>query len=526
MKTLITNLLLSAVILIPFSTNLFAQCEPAPGTGPLACQEAPIFCSILELDGYSCTTSNSGVGLCPALFCGSCENYQFFAFTAGFGDIELEINVSNCNGTGMGSGLQAEIFQTDDCVNFISHSNCVSPGSQGPLNLTAQFLTPGETYYLLIDGWAGDICDYEINVIEDGIPYSDTSGGISGPEFACLQTTGSYSISYPLGVAPNSISWTLSNDNGLITAGEDSTVVNVEWFEIGATELCAAFINNCGENDTLCNAITIDSVLFNDLGHVLSCSFEPFIFGGATITESGIYIDSFLSVQGCDSVVQVSVDVFPPVSTFFMSTICEGDTFSLGNQTITQAGSYIDTLQTFQGCDSIVHLDLTISSPIISSSEIINDDGSGNGLIDIIGVSNGIPPYNFEWSNGQIGPLITELFMGDYEVTVTDAVGCTVVQTFTVTLIIGTSETSISNSIQLFPNPLTSGSILTVEWPKSLGALSNLKIHDLNGRMIFQQSTKTDAGQYQTHLELPPGIYMLDCWIENFHWTEKLVVLE
>jgi len=50
-----------------------------------------------------------------------------------------------------------------------------------------------------------------------------------------------------------------------------------------------------------------------------------------------------------------------PVSVSVTETICQGETYIFHGRPLTTAGSYTDTLQTAHGCDSIVHLALTVN---------------------------------------------------------------------------------------------------------------------------------------------------------------------
>jgi gliding motility-associated-like protein len=61
----------------------------------------------------------------------------------------------------------------------------------------------------------------------------------------------------------------------------------------------------------------------------------------------------------------VSVTVFPELTVLVTDTICTGGPYFFNGQSITNSGFYIDTLQSSNGCDSIVQLNLTISSPPI-----------------------------------------------------------------------------------------------------------------------------------------------------------------
>jgi len=57
-----------------------------------------------------------------------------------------------------------------------------------------------------------------------------------------------------------------------------------------------------------------------------------------------------------------------------------------------------------------------------------NGDGGGVVFVEVI---NGIPPYTYQWSlPGEFGSMITDLFAGEYSVTVTDMAGDFIAQTY------------------------------------------------------------------------------------------------
>ncbi len=78
---------------------------------------------------------------------------------------------------------------------------------------------------------------------------------------------------------------------------------------------------------------------------------------------------------------------------------------------------------------------LTVSITAFSQcSMIVNHNnptcyGSGNGWAEI--TPNGVPPFTFQWSNNLTGQIEYGLYDGFYSITMTDSVGCTAIDTFT-----------------------------------------------------------------------------------------------
>lgn len=131
--------------------------------------------------------------------------------------------------------------------------------------------------------------------------------------------------------------------------------------------------------DTLNNAIGCDSIISLHLTLIPASEFEFFVticqgdsydFGGETLTNSGIYQDTLNNVLGCDSIVNLNLNL----GTFFESTvvenICEGDSYEFGGDTLHVAGIYKDTLLSPTGCDSIITLDLMVHMPVIFSFDV------------------------------------------------------------------------------------------------------------------------------------------------------------
>lgn len=98
--------------------------------------------------------------------------------------------------------------------------------------------------------------------------------------------------------------------------------------------------------------------LFHDTATI--CSGGSYNFRGKTITNPGYYYDSLTTVAGCDSVYQLLLTVNPIYQVTVDTTICGNETFDIRGVRITQSGTYIDSLKAITGCDSIITYNLTI----------------------------------------------------------------------------------------------------------------------------------------------------------------------
>jgi hypothetical protein len=84
------------------------------------------------------------------------------------------------------------------------------------------------------------------------------------------------------------------------------------------------------------------------------CSGDSILLAGTYQTAAGTYTDIFASAQGCDSLVHTALTINPNVSANATATICEGNTIMLGGALQNSAGTYMDTLISFIGCDSVI----------------------------------------------------------------------------------------------------------------------------------------------------------------------------
>lgn len=101
---------------------------------------------------------------------------------------------------------------------------------------------------------------------------------------------------------------------------------------------------------------------YSIIEQVSICFGESYDFYGQTISQSGEYQAAFSTLDGCDSIVTLILEVFPLLHENEFAEICEGSSYQFDGQQITQAGVYEGVFIANNGCDSLVTLTLEVLS--------------------------------------------------------------------------------------------------------------------------------------------------------------------
>ncbi len=124
------------------------------------------------------------------------------------------------------------------------------------------------------------------------------------------------------------------------------------------------------------------------------CDGESYTVGPNTYTTSGQYTTQFLAQDGCDSFVYLDLTVFDIPTTTVDSTICDGGIVTIGGSMYSTSGVFVDTLTAFTGCDSIVTLNLTVNDVYTTDLAVAICDGDvmpvGDSLYTVAGIYQNI----------------------------------------------------------------------------------------------------------------------------------------
>lgn len=100
------------------------------------------------------------------------------------------------------------------------------------------------------------------------------------------------------------------------------------------------------------------------------CIGESYSFNGEEYTLAGTYPVDIPLANGCDSLAILQLEVLLNDTTMLNEYICEGQAYLLGNESYTMAGSYEVPFPAANGCDSIVMLELAVVAPVVTVDSV------------------------------------------------------------------------------------------------------------------------------------------------------------
>lgn len=96
------------------------------------------------------------------------------------------------------------------------------------------------------------------------------------------------------------------------------------------------------------------------------CDNEPIQLNDQDIVQSGTYSELFTTALNCDSTVITNLIVHPTYDIFLEETICEREVYILGTQILNLEGVYTEFFTSVEGCDSVVTVELEVLESFIS----------------------------------------------------------------------------------------------------------------------------------------------------------------
>ncbi len=316
-----------------------------------------------------------------------------------------------------------------------------------------------------------------------------------------------------------------AGDNYLICAAHYGGTPEVEFCMAQPTYLSSVFgFDATGQLALLLNprAIMIRAEVTQDVTltqEITICEGDSYSVGNSTYTISGIYTDSLTTFDGNDSIVNTTLTVLQPYNDTVNVNICNGESYTVGGSTYFNAGTYTDSLTMVNyGCDSIITTNLSVASPIntlVSANQFTLFAILSNATYQWVDCDNGnqlIPGATLQSFAPQIN--------GNYAVQITFN-GCT--------------EQSICHQIEgldiseyeelefsIYPNPVQNSFFIKIE--AEMVNNCQFKIRNSVGQIVWDNEVISSVHYKVDGLNLANGIYYVEMISDQKSSIKKLLI--
>jgi PKD-like domain len=466
LRTLLPMLLFMLVTQVLLSQT-FQKCltlgtiEPP---GAPFCSQTCVYCA---LDGRTDITDipfGGGGGLTdPKFICkGDIEldNPRWYAFVPGTNGIAIEIRTIRCEN---GDGLQAAILE--GCGNSVACESGTAGGAGNNLLLFSLNMQAGNVYTLVVDGFLGDECEFQIGVVGGEInpPPLGPINPIEGEKEVCPKGTFTYKV--PLVENAVNYTWTAppgasidGGGNARIKTGTDANIITVKYGTAGGN-ICVTATNFCNPPKTTCIPITNKTIPITALDTVVLC-FEDLPFSWDQPPFNGVFFPgkytftskAFSSFRGCDSLVRQTIIARPrKFKQLPPNWICEGDCFEINGFQYCDPGSYSERLPAADGCDSTVNFILIRinNKAVIQKPDTLTCEKKSVTLTSTGSTRGAIASYFWKNSSGQTistDTVATVSAPGDYSLIVRSVGGGKFCFDTAFTKVIGVTSVPLANA--------------------------------------------------------------------------------
>ncbi len=183
--------------------------------------------------------------------------------------------------------------------------------------------------------------------------------------------------------------------------------------------------NYYGCMDTTIYNLTVIETLDTNYIDINLCPGEYYTVNGLNYYPPGIYTINLQSVFGCDSIVVVNLIQNYNSNQYYNETICQGETFTQYGFNCDTSGVYTQELQTINGCDSIISLTLNVipnNSTIIFDTICQGEDYFFYGIN--VSDSSGVYQYLAQTSNGCYDTMTLNLLVKENSFFNIDTISC------------------------------------------------------------------------------------------------------
>ncbi len=251
------------------------------------------------------------------------------------------------------------------------------------------------------------------------------------------------------------------------------------------------------------------------------CEGDSALIGGTYESVAGPYVNNYVSLYGCDSVVTTLLAVHPNDSISQSIAICSYDSIFLAGAFQNTAGVYTDNLSSSFGCDSVVTTTLSINiAPSVVFDQVVVICDTSTAFIITGGSPIGGVYSGTGVSTGIFSPSVAGIGAHNITYSYTDSLGCSDVQTssIVVTACTGINDLSVETDFNIYPNPFSD--VLTIS--STSNSEIELSFVNILGEQVY--SARINKGKTEIDLsEITAGIYFVQVATSEKTITKKII---
>ena len=145
------------------------------------------------------------------------------------------------------------------------------------------------------------------------------------------------------------------------------SINNKNYNQIGVYKDTLRTINNC--DSIITTNLSFNSVIIKNQ-FISICEGYSITINNKNYSQTGIYRDTFRTINGCDSILITNLTQLPEHKRTIDTTTCAGKTLIINGKSYIKAGIYNDTIRTNARCDSVLTINLKITPLTIIKKEI------------------------------------------------------------------------------------------------------------------------------------------------------------
>ncbi len=238
------------------------------------------------------------------------------------------------------------------------------------------------------------------------------------------------------------------------------------------------------------------------------------------INSGGIAVDFELDAISCAGDMNGGIDLdmiagAPPYTYEWSNGAETQDLIGIG------AGTYSVLITDALGCNFITSITLSAPEELSVDIQTTPADMGSNGTAAAF-ASGGTPPYTYDWSEGDQTVMIDGLGVGPVSVVITDANGCTAMQTTTIG-VTAVDDIESLTYFNLYPNPSDGYFQVVAEFDAREDL--EVEVYSVVGQLIFAQPVSGTEVRLEIDIrDMAKGTYILRMRGANGSLIRKVVV--